>query len=168
MGFPGGASGKEPACQCRRHGRHRVRLTLGSIPGSGRFPWSRKWQPTPVWVPDLLPAWSSASLHCLSSLLGTIPFSFQKVLFFDPYCACECTGGTGFDPWGGHCPSLVRTTQLSLMLQLTRQSGAHTAFKEATASSGPWLLQRVIQSGDASVPPLWVFYPWRRNRAARL
>ena len=23
----------------------------GSIPGSGRFPWSRKWQPTPVFLP---------------------------------------------------------------------------------------------------------------------
>ena len=31
MGFPGGTSGKEPACQCRRHKR-------GLIPGSGRSP----------------------------------------------------------------------------------------------------------------------------------
>ena len=31
-GFPGGASGKEPACQCRRCKR------LGLIPGSGRSP----------------------------------------------------------------------------------------------------------------------------------
>ena len=23
----------------------------GSIPGWGRFPWSRKWQPTPVFLP---------------------------------------------------------------------------------------------------------------------
>ena len=23
----------------------------GSIPGSGRFPWSRKWQPTPGFLP---------------------------------------------------------------------------------------------------------------------
>ena len=32
MGFPGGTSGKEPACQCRRHER------LGFDPGSGRSP----------------------------------------------------------------------------------------------------------------------------------
>ena len=32
VGFPGDASGKEPACQCRRHKRR------GSIPGLGRFP----------------------------------------------------------------------------------------------------------------------------------
>ena len=23
----------------------------GSVPGSGRFPWRRKWQPTPVFLP---------------------------------------------------------------------------------------------------------------------
>ena len=32
MGFPGGTSGKEPSCQCRRH------RDTGSIPGSGRSP----------------------------------------------------------------------------------------------------------------------------------
>ena len=32
LGFSGGASGTEPACQCRRHNRH------GSTPGSGRSP----------------------------------------------------------------------------------------------------------------------------------
>ena len=32
LGFPGGASGVKPACQCRRH------RDAGSIPGSGRCP----------------------------------------------------------------------------------------------------------------------------------
>ena len=32
MGFPGGTSGKEPACQCRRP------RNTGSIPGWGRSP----------------------------------------------------------------------------------------------------------------------------------
>ena len=27
----------------------------GSIPGSGRFPWRRKWQPTPVFLPGESP-----------------------------------------------------------------------------------------------------------------
>ena len=35
MGFPGGACARE----------------VGSSPGLGRFPWSRKWQPTPVLLP---------------------------------------------------------------------------------------------------------------------
>ena len=33
MGFPGGARGKEPACQCRRHKRH------GFNPWVRKFPW---------------------------------------------------------------------------------------------------------------------------------
>ena len=39
-------SSKEPACQCRRRKRR------GFYPRSGRFPWSRKWQPTPVFLPE--------------------------------------------------------------------------------------------------------------------
>ena len=35
MGFPGGASGKEPACQCRRHMRLRFNPGLGRSPGGG-------------------------------------------------------------------------------------------------------------------------------------
>ena len=46
LGFPGGTSCKEPTCQCRRHLRE-----AGSIPGSERFPWRRKWQPTAVLLP---------------------------------------------------------------------------------------------------------------------
>ena len=45
MGFQGGTSGKEPACQCRRHKRH------GFHPWVGKIPWRRAWQPTPVFLP---------------------------------------------------------------------------------------------------------------------
>ena len=44
-GFPRGASGKGPACQCRKHKRH------GFHPWVGKIPWRRKWQPTPVSSP---------------------------------------------------------------------------------------------------------------------
>ena len=44
-GSPGGASGKEPACQCRRRKR------LGFDPWVGKIPWRRAWQPTPVILP---------------------------------------------------------------------------------------------------------------------
>ena len=37
-----GASGKEPACQCRRCKKH------GFISWVGKIPWRRAWQPTPV------------------------------------------------------------------------------------------------------------------------
>ena len=43
--LPGGASGIEPACQCRRHKRHRF------SPWVRKIPWRRAWQPTPVFLP---------------------------------------------------------------------------------------------------------------------
>ena len=43
---PGGASGKEPTCQCRFTPKR-----CGSILGSERFPWRKAWQPTPVFLP---------------------------------------------------------------------------------------------------------------------
>ena len=41
----GGTRGKEPACKCRRHKRHRFH------PWVGKIPWRRAWQPTPVFLP---------------------------------------------------------------------------------------------------------------------
>ena len=43
--FLGGASGKEPACQCRRCKR------WGFDPWVGKMPWRRACQPTPVILP---------------------------------------------------------------------------------------------------------------------
>ena len=45
QGFPGGASGKEPACQCRRCKRY------GFDPQVGKISWRRAWQPTAVFLP---------------------------------------------------------------------------------------------------------------------
>ena len=45
MGFPGGASGKEHACQCRRHKR------CGFDPWVRKILWRRAWQPTAVFLP---------------------------------------------------------------------------------------------------------------------
>ena len=42
MGFLGGSVGKESACQFRRH------RSCGFDPW--KTPWSRKWQPTPVFL----------------------------------------------------------------------------------------------------------------------
>jgi len=44
-GFPGGASGKESACQCRRHRRRQF------DPWVRKIPWRRAWQPIPVFLP---------------------------------------------------------------------------------------------------------------------
>ena len=44
-GFPGGPSGKEPACQCRRHKRRGLHRWVRKIPCR------RARQPTPVFLP---------------------------------------------------------------------------------------------------------------------
>ena len=44
-GLPRWCWGKESACQCRRHKRHRLDPWLGKIP------WSRKWHCTPIFLP---------------------------------------------------------------------------------------------------------------------
>ena len=43
--LPRWASGKEPACQCRRHKEHRF------DPWVRKISWRRKWQSTPVFLP---------------------------------------------------------------------------------------------------------------------
>ena len=45
-GFPGGASGEEPARQCRRRKRR------GFDPRVGKIHWRRAWQLTPVFLPE--------------------------------------------------------------------------------------------------------------------
>ena len=45
LGIPGGTTGKNPACQCRRLKRH------GFNPWVRKIPWRRTWQPTPVFLP---------------------------------------------------------------------------------------------------------------------
>ena len=44
-GFPGGASDKEPICQCRRGKRHRF------DPKASKIPWRGAWQPIPAFLP---------------------------------------------------------------------------------------------------------------------
>ena len=45
MGLPGGTSGKEPICHCRRHKR------CGFNPWIRKIPWSKNWQSTPLVLP---------------------------------------------------------------------------------------------------------------------
>ena len=55
-GFPDGSEVKASACNVG---------DLSSIPGSGRFPWRKKWQPTPVFLPG--------ESHGQRSLMGYSP-----------------------------------------------------------------------------------------------
>ena len=63
LGFPGGASHKEHTCQCKRHKRH------GFSPWVEKIPWSRKWQPTPVFLPG--------ESYGQRSLLGCSPWGHK-------------------------------------------------------------------------------------------
>ena len=45
MGFPGGTSGKEPTCQCRRSKKCGFDFWVGTTP------YSRAQQPSPVFLP---------------------------------------------------------------------------------------------------------------------
>ena len=62
MGFPGGASGKEPAYQCRRFRRH------GFNPWVKKVLCRRKRQPTPVFLPG--------KFHGQRNLVGFSPYSW--------------------------------------------------------------------------------------------
>ena len=48
VGFLGGTSGKEPACQYKRHKRHRFDPWLGRSPGES----PGKWQSTPLFLTE--------------------------------------------------------------------------------------------------------------------
>ena len=61
LGFPGGTSGKERACQCRRRRFH---------PWVGKIPWSRKWHPSPVFFPG--------RIHGQRSLAGYSPWGLKE------------------------------------------------------------------------------------------
>ena len=63
-GFPGGSAGKESACHCRRHKRYRF------DPWIRKVPWSRKWQPTPVFLPG--------QFHGQKSLAGYCPWGCRR------------------------------------------------------------------------------------------
>ena len=59
LGFPGGASGKKPACQRRRHKRCRFN------PWVRKIPWRSTWQLAPAFLPG--------ELHGQRSLAGYSP-----------------------------------------------------------------------------------------------
>ena len=77
-GFPCGASGKEPTCQCRSHKRP------GFDPWVGKITWRRKWQPIPVFLPG--------EFHGQRSLVGFSPWDgrVRHDLATNPHF-CECS-----------------------------------------------------------------------------
>ena len=64
LGFPGGAGGKEPACQGRKH------KSPSFDPWVRKIPWGREWQPTPVFL--------SGESHGQRSLAGYSPWGHKE------------------------------------------------------------------------------------------
>ena len=100
MGFLGGASDKESACQCRRFKRR------GINPWVGKIPWSRKWHPTPVFLPE--------KFQGQRSLVGYSPWGYKesnltKQLKTHPLNACST-----FCPWRLSHPTTSSVTSKML------------------------------------------------------
>ena len=64
LGFPGGAGGKEPACQGRKH------KSPSFDPWVRKIPWRGEWRPTPVFL--------SGESHGQRSLSGYSPWGYRE------------------------------------------------------------------------------------------
>ena len=73
-GLPRWHSGKESTCQYRRH---------GFTPWVGKIPWSRKWQPIPVFLPG--------KFHGQRSLADHSPWGHRESDMGEHTCVCVCT-----------------------------------------------------------------------------
>ena len=68
FGFPGGASGKEPTCQCRRCKKQRSSFH----PWVRNIPWRKSWQPTPEFL--------HGESHGQKSLVGCSPWGCKELV----------------------------------------------------------------------------------------
>ena len=64
LGFPGGSDNKESACNAGDLGgedplEEGLPMQEMQAPGSGKIPWRREWQPTPVLLPGEFHGWRS-------------------------------------------------------------------------------------------------------------
>ena len=144
LSFPGGASGKEPACQCRRHKRH------GLNPWVRKIPWRRAWQPTPVFLPG--------KSHGQRRLAGYSPVGQKELdmterLHF--YFSLSCTGEGNGNPHQCSC------------LENPKDSGAWWAAVYGVTQSRTRLKQ--FSSSSNQIPsPSTRFHPLVSEHATKL
>ena len=90
-GLPWWLSGKESACQCRRHRR------LGFYPWVGKIPWRRKWQLPPAFLPGKSQGqrnlvghspWACKSVRCHRARTNAlcIKTSLNIIYYITSYC----------------------------------------------------------------------------------
>ena len=119
MGFPGDSDGKESACNAG---------DLGSIPGSGRFPWSREWLPTPLFLSG---EGQSGGLQSLGPQSQTRPSGHTWCLYSVNISLPQLSSLTG------SAPSLQVQRPLPLLRMVTE---AEALFLPAgKIQSGPWM-----------------------------
>ena len=116
-GFPGSTSGKQPACQCRRHKICEFDLWVG------KMSWRRAWQLTPLFLPG--------ESHGLRSLVGCNPQDCQESdttewLYFSLYIISSVQ----FSSVSQSCPTLCdpmncSTPSLSVHHQLLEFTQTH-------------------------------------------
>ena len=94
VGFPGGASGKEPTCSAGD-------LRWGFDPWVRKISWRKNWQPTPVFLPG--------EPHGQRSLVGYSPWGSQRVR-------------QNWSDWPQQHPSLVLNCLCCLFLALSDKS----------------------------------------------
>jgi len=70
--FPGGASGKESACQCKRP------KNLKFDPWVRKTPWSRKWKPTLVFSPEKLHGQRKTHTHTHTPIIDLGPLREKR------------------------------------------------------------------------------------------
>ena len=105
QGFPGGSSGKESACQSRRH---------WSDPWFGKIPWRRKWQPTPIFLPE--------KSHGQRSLVGLKRVKhWLSMHAYICMCVCVCIFSPSNDIWNSRAQiTSSRARNLSQILFLPK------------------------------------------------
>ena len=88
IGFPNGLAGKQSACNARGTGK------VSSIPGLGRSPWKRKWQPTLVFLPGKsheqrslmgYSLWGQKELEVTERVTLSLHF-FHIIIYVDSLC----------------------------------------------------------------------------------
>ena len=96
VGFPGGASGKEPACQCRRHETRGFEIWVGMIP------WRKARQTTPVFLPgESQGAWWTTVHRVAKSLTWLKQLGAQRTMtVFLPGESHGQRSLAGYSPWG--------------------------------------------------------------------
>ena len=112
IGFPNGLAGKQSACNARGTGK------VSSIPGLGRSPWKRKWQPTLVFLPG--------KSHGQSTLAGYSPRSqtqltIKRIQHWRQKCLGNFSSCLGPGVWSYlHFSLLYHTIPVYVVPPLTR------------------------------------------------